>query len=347
MTTEKGELEVTPRALTVQADNRSIEYPADRPDASSLTWTLTDGALTGETPAYSGHPGYDSSLGADPLAPDTYTGAIVAGTLALSDNGAFKASNYTLTVTPGTLTVTNGTFDVRLTGGSWTYDGNPHAATLDDTLSGDTITYYVSDGAGGWTQVPGMPTVTDVADGVVTVKVKVDRPGYTSVEKTATIEITPATMGVDASGYTDKYDGDPHGITVTPLVTGSVVRYSETYSTDPAAYTETTSPTATDYTTGKTVYYAVTNPNYVTVLGSETIVITALELKVETGTKSQTYTGLPLTDESWTWTRAATRSLARMISTLRRATGRSRTWARRRTGLRTRSRRARIRTTTR
>ena len=94
---------------------------------------MVDGSLASETPAYVGALGYDASLASDPLVPNTYTDAIVGGTLALTNSGAFKASNYTLTVLPGDLKVVNGGFTVDLTGGSWTYDGDPHGPTLTGT----------------------------------------------------------------------------------------------------------------------------------------------------------------------------------------------------------------------
>ena len=85
------------------------------------------------TPAFGGVLGYDASLASDPLATGTYSDAIVGGSLALSNNGSFKAANYSLVVLPGDLKVVNGTFEVTLKGGDWTYDGDPHGPTLTGT----------------------------------------------------------------------------------------------------------------------------------------------------------------------------------------------------------------------
>jgi hypothetical protein len=152
ITPVSGTLTVTPRTLTVQADNQQIAYPANRPANADLTYTLVSGSLSGETPAYMGALGYDAAQlpASQPYTPDTYEKAIVSGTLALTNSGDFKAFNYSLTVLPGDLKVVNGGFTVDLTGGSWEYDGDPHGPTLTGTTTGDTVEYFVPNGTGGW-----------------------------------------------------------------------------------------------------------------------------------------------------------------------------------------------------
>jgi uncharacterized repeat protein (TIGR02543 family) len=304
ITPVSGTLTVTPRTLTVQADDQQIAYPASRPANSALTYTLVSGSLSGETPAYMGALGYDAAKlpASQPYTPGTYTAAIIDGTLALTNSGAFKASNYTLTVLPGTLEVVNGGFTVDLTGGSWTYDGDPHGPTLTGTNSGDTIEYFVPNGTGGWTSTGTTPpTVTNVSDGPLTVKVVVTRPGYDPAEDTTTLAITPADTTANSDGYTGTYDGSAHGITVTPTVAGSVVKYSLTNSTNPADYTLTTSPTATNATTGTTVYFVVTNPNYNPVFGNEVVTINKRIVALTTSDASQMYNGSALTNPAWSY----------------------------------------------
>ena len=128
-----GSLAITAATLTVQANDQQIAFPANRLATGALTYTLVGGNVDGETPAFGGVLGYDPTLASDPLATGTYTDAIVVGTLALSNSGAFKADNYSLVVLPGDLTVANGAFTVTLTGGDWTYDGDPHGPTLTGT----------------------------------------------------------------------------------------------------------------------------------------------------------------------------------------------------------------------
>ena len=92
---------------------------------------------------------------------------------------------------PGDLKVVNGTFTVDLTGGSWPYDTHSHGPSLTGTTTGDTVTYYIPDGSGGWTSTGSTPpTVTDVSDGPLDVKVVVTRDGYDPAESTTTLTIT-------------------------------------------------------------------------------------------------------------------------------------------------------------
>ncbi len=290
-----GTLEVTKATLTVKADDKQITYPNNRPAESTLTYTYVSGLVGSETPAYAGALGYDSTVlpATEPYMPGTYADAIVAGGLELRNGtNGFVAANYDLVVEPGDLKVVNGEFSVDLPDGSWTYNGDPHGTTVTGTQDGDTIEYFIYQD-GGWVSTGTTPpTVTDVADGPLSVKVVVTRPGYGPAEDEATLTINPATMNVTATGYSDKYDGDPHSITVTPAVTdGTTIEYS----TDGTNYTAT-NPTATDYTAGTTVYYRVTNPNYQPVLGNKTIEIDKRTVTVQTGSDSKTYDGDALTN---------------------------------------------------
>ena len=59
----------------------------------------------------------------------------------------------------------------------------------------------VPNGSGGWTSTGSTPpTVTNVSDGPLTVKVVVTRPGYDPAEDTTTIAITPANTSADSDG---------------------------------------------------------------------------------------------------------------------------------------------------
>lgn len=103
----------------------------------------------------------------------------------------------------------------------------------------------------------------------------------------ATADIYPAAMTAVGEGYTGVYDGEGHGITVTPSETDAVVRYGETegvYDRDGLTYKD-----AGTYV----VYYQVTKGNYETVTGSATVEIaqrpvTISGIKAEDKTYDQT-----------------------------------------------------------
>ncbi len=71
---------------------------------------------------------------------------IEQGDLALTDNGAFLASNYSLSFVKGDLTVLTGTFTPTSAGYLGTYDGNGHGLTADvPGVTGEIIWYSTSE----------------------------------------------------------------------------------------------------------------------------------------------------------------------------------------------------------
>ena len=102
-------------------------------------------------------------------------------------------------------------------------------------------------------------------------------------------------LNVTASGYTNKYDGNGHGITVTVNdsngnnINDAVVYYSET-PLDSTNYGSgsTSSPKYTDVGE-RTVYYYVHTVNYEGVAGSKTVNITKKPVKVIANDNSITY----------------------------------------------------------
>lgn len=99
-----------------------------------------------------------------------------------------------------------------------------------------------------------------------------------SVVKTFTIK--KASYNPTIKGYTGKYDGKSHGISITGIKSGSTTKYS----IDNKTWT-TTNPSQIN--AGKTtVYYQITNPNYQTISGSQTIVIDKLTQSITTKVNS-------------------------------------------------------------
>ncbi|MCE5187792.1 MAG: InlB B-repeat-containing protein, partial [Eubacteriales bacterium] len=56
-----GTLTITPAVLTVQAQDQEIKYPAGKPAAADLGYSLVSGNVAGETPAYNGNLGYSEA----------------------------------------------------------------------------------------------------------------------------------------------------------------------------------------------------------------------------------------------------------------------------------------------
>ena len=111
---------ITPAVITVTADNQSkLAGEAD----PALTYKY-ETPVASETPAFTG-----SLTRAEGETRGTY--AIQQGTLALTDSGSFKASNYTLSFVPGTLTILQKELTVNKT-------VNRTSATV-----GDKLTYTI------------------------------------------------------------------------------------------------------------------------------------------------------------------------------------------------------------
>ena len=98
-----GTLQVTPAVIEVKAVDNGKGLGQTDP---SLTYQVTkDSNINGETAAFTGNVSRESGETAK-----TYE--IRQGTLNLADNGAFKASNYTLNFIPGTFTIESPDFSI-------------------------------------------------------------------------------------------------------------------------------------------------------------------------------------------------------------------------------------------
>ena len=123
--------------------------------------------------------------------------------------------------------------------------------------------------------------LTSIAD-------EVEQPGA-PVTAQIKVKLTPKSFsGISAAAYEGVYDGNAHGITLTGVPSGAIVKYGE--SADSCAQD---SLTYTDFTNGaKIVYYKVSQSGYADASGSATVNITKRPLTVTDITvKNKTYDG--------------------------------------------------------
>ena len=174
-----------------------------------------------------------------------------SNTYQINWNGSAKKSNYRIAAENiGTLTVTesNAVITVTTTGGTFTYDGQSHGASVavSNLPEGYTLSKAVSN-----------DKVKDVSDGTVTANcdelIIVNAKGEDVTSKLknivyvdGTLEITPATVTITTESSSKVYDGTPlqaagsmdglvNGETATFAVTGSqtaVGNSKNTYSLD-------------------------------------------------------------------------------------------------------------------
>ncbi|MFQ7182057.1 MAG: MBG domain-containing protein [Hungatella sp.] len=130
-------------------------------------------------------------------------------------------NNYTVEIEKGDFEIKSASLEgavLTAVGGEWTYDGNAHAATAAlENAPGYTI--YYKTGNGDWTTEA--PSVTNVADGLVTVSVKAERHGYEALEaEDVTLKILPKEVIIqvnNAEKFFDEPDPKFEG-TVSALV---------------------------------------------------------------------------------------------------------------------------------
>ena len=120
--------------------------------------------------------------------------------------------------------------------------------------------------------------LTSIAD-------EVEQPGMPVTAQIKVKLTTKSFSGISAAAYEGVYDGSPHGITLTGVPSGAIVKYGE--SADSCTQD---SLTYTDFTNGaKTVYYKVSQSGYADASGSATVNITKRPLIVSSITENKTY----------------------------------------------------------
>ena len=127
-------------------------------------------------------------------------------------------------------------------------------------------------------------TLTGTLD-LTSIANEVEQPGMPVTAQIKVKLMTKSFSGISAAAYEGVYDGSPHGITLTGVPSGAIVKYGE--SADSCTQD---SLTYTDFTNGaKTVYYKVSQSGYADASGSATVNITKRPLTVSSITENKTY----------------------------------------------------------
>ena len=204
LTTDAVALEIIPKDAAIVVDDAEKFYDeADPKFTGTVTGLVKEGDLEGLTYIRTNK---DEAVG---IYPEVLAAAYI------------ENANYNVTEHKGTFEIKTATMkDAKVTadGGSWVYDGAAHAATA-SLKNADGYTVYYKAGDGEWTTTA--PSVTNVAEGIVTVSVKATKTGYTDLTaEDVTIQITkkPATITVNnAEKFFNEADPAFTG-TVTKLV---------------------------------------------------------------------------------------------------------------------------------
>ena len=196
LTSKDVTLAITPRPITITVNNAEKSYGEDDP---AFKGSITTGAL----------------VNTDDLGTITYSRTNdeeAIGTYEDVITGYYTENdNYSVEVVPGDFTIKTASIEgaaVIAEGGSWTYDGKAHAARAEVTGAEGYTIYYKAGESGEWTT--DVPSVTNVAEGTVTVNVKAVREGYEDLEAgPVTIRITPKDVIITSEDAEKVYDGKP------------------------------------------------------------------------------------------------------------------------------------------
>ncbi len=186
-----GTLEVTPRSVTITVNDAEKFFGENDPAFTGTVEGLVNDNDLG-TVTYT-RTNTDEAVG-------TYPDALTAN---FTPNG-----NYDVTVDNGDFTIKTATAagaTLKAQGGSWPYDGNPHAASA--AVSGaEGFTIYYKVGEAEWTTEA--PFVTNVSEGTVTVQVKATKIGYNDlICGDVMLQITPRPIAIIAASDKKVYDG--------------------------------------------------------------------------------------------------------------------------------------------
>lgn len=137
---------------------------------------------------------------------------------------------YNIDTTFGKLTITNsGDLALNCVDQSKTYDGTALSYTAVPTVTTGTTVSYSTDGGSTWNTT--VPSITNVSESPLTVKVKAENSNYATAECSYILTINPAPLTIkldstkiyDGTAFVSDYASTPAGYTITGLVSGDAV----------------------------------------------------------------------------------------------------------------------------
>ncbi|HWW98006.1 MAG TPA: MBG domain-containing protein [Edaphobacter sp.] len=263
ITNTPGTLTVTAAHLTVTVGNATRPYGTPNP---AFTSTVS-GALNGDTftNTYSTPATIASPVGAYPI-----NDAV----------GGPAASNYTVTVVPGTLTITQASIALNVAANNTTRTygaANPaFTSTITGALNGDTFTITYSTTATATSPIGAYPIVPTVSGAAIS--------NYTVTITNGVLTVAPAILTVTANNASRSYGA------ANPIFTGTTTGLlnGDTVTTTFTSSAVANSPVGI-YPIVPTVSGATSNYNVVTVNGTLTITQNPSSLVINVDNASRPY----------------------------------------------------------
>ena len=280
--TEK--LTITPKAVTVTADDLSKIYKEDDPElTATVTGTLGEDTLIYQLSRESGE-----DVGKYPI---TARGEAIQG-------------NYTVTYRPGTLTIVAAqrTTELSVTSYNGVYDAENHTITVNGTVDGDKVEYSYD---GGKTWVTDLKEYKNVTKGSVAIQVKVTNKNYTPAETilSGTVTITPATLTITTPKAEKVYDGNALTAegSITGFVNGETATFVTTGSQTEVGNSENTYTLTWDGTAEKTNYTVSESLGTLTVTPQSIVPDPDPEKPSYKGVEVSTPADVPYNGQDQTW----------------------------------------------
>ena len=198
-----GYVSVSPKAVTVTADNQSKKYGEDDPDlTASVTGLIGDDTLEYKVEREAGEN---------------------VGNYTITPSGSAEQGNYKVSYETGTLSISES--DLTMTADSYSveYDGKPHSGGVKVSVTEDTVITYSTDGGKTWTDA--VPSITDV--GTVDYLVKAENPNYKPLTVPGRITVTAKEITVKAKDAEKVYGANDPGLEA--VVSGLADNYSVDY----------------------------------------------------------------------------------------------------------------------
>ena len=287
-----GELVIDQQPLTLTSGS-DLKIWTQEGDSAYNDTVDAKGLIDGEVLTYSDFP---------TVTEISYTPTANTFTYAAADGSAFNADNYDVTVNTGYLMLVE---EMAIVGEdqTFTYDGTAHKApvTLVDNGQGAsvTITYSTSTDGKTWTSYASTePTITDA--GTLYIKAKATK-GVQVKEASYTATVNKRNVLLTSGSASQPYDGNA-------LTCGTVADSGDGFvQGEGATYDVTGTQTDVGSSENSFSYSLKSNTNednYVITTKFGTLEVTANvnTITIESGSATQAYNGMPLTDSNYTIT---------------------------------------------
>ena len=279
ITTEAGTFSITPKAITIKADDQTKVYDNDPSTDPALTATVTGIPTKGVAPVYS----LAREAGQDV---DEYTISVTAETL---DN-----PNYTITTAEGTFSITPKAITIKADDQTKVYDND---ASTDPELTA-TVTGVPTNGVAPVYSLA-REEGQDVGEYTITVTAEeASNPNYTITVESGTFEITPAKIKIAADDQSKVYDNDA---TTDPELTATVTGVPAKGVALVYSLAREEGQDVGEYTISVTAE-AASNKNYTIETEAGTFEITPKAITIAADNKSKIYDNDPETDPALTAT---------------------------------------------